>query len=340
MIIDLRSDTLTKPSKEMLDVMFKAEVGDDVWEEDPSLMALEKKTAKIFGKPAGLFCPSGIMTNQLAIKVHTRPGDEVICSRQAHIYNFEGGGIALNSGASVRLLEGETGQFTALDVEANINPDNVHFPVTSLVSIEDTCNKGGGAFWNIEEIKRIREVCLTNKIPLHLDGARIFNALTETKLDPVDYASNFESISLCLSKGLGAPVGSVLVGNEDFIKSARRFRRAFGGGMRQGGYLAAAGIYALDNNIDRLSEDHRRAKEIENVLKDLSYVEELLPVETNILVFKLAGKQSSEEFLEKLLLHNIKAVAFGPQIIRMVTHLDFTEEMLKEVKEKLSVIQE
>lgn len=335
MIIDLRSDTLTRPSKGMLDAMFNAEVGDDVWEEDPSLITLEKKTAKIFGKQAGLFCPSGIMTNQLAIKVHTRPGDEVICSRQAHIYNFEGGGIALNSGASVRLLEGETGQFTAQDVELNINPDNVHFPVTSLVSIEDTCNKGGGAYWDIEEIIKIRELCLNNKIALHLDGARVLNALAETKLDIITYSSNFDSISLCLSKGLGAPVGSVLVGDEEFIKTARRFRRAFGGGMRQGGYLAAAGIYALDNNINRLKEDHRRAKEIGKMLQELPSVEKILPVDTNIIVFKLAGSQTADEYLEKLLKQNIKAVAFGPQIIRMVTHLDFTEEMLKEVKEKL-----
>ncbi|MFC2121853.1 threonine aldolase family protein [Bacteroidota bacterium] len=339
MIIDLRSDTLTKPTKGMLDAMFNASVGDDVWEEDPSLMALEEKSANIFGKEAGLFCPSGIMTNQLAIKVHVKPGDEVICSRLAHIYNFEGGGIALNSGASVRLLEGDTGKFTAKQVEENINPDNVHYPVTTLVSIEDTCNKGGGAYWDIEEIKKIRDICKNNNIAYHLDGARVFNAFTETKADPVEYATNFDSISICLSKGLGAPVGSVLVGNGDFIKTARRFRRAFGGGMRQGGYLAAAGIYALENNIDRLKEDHRRAKEIANVLRELPYVEELLPVDTNILVFKLAGEQTSEEYLEKLLKYDIKAVSFGPQIVRMVTHLDFTEEMLEEVKAKLPGIQ-
>ena len=338
MIIDLRSDTLTKPGKAMLDAMFNAEVGDDVWEEDPSLIALEEKTAKIFGKESGLFCTSGIMSNQLAIKVHTRPGDEVVCSRQAHIYNFEGGGIALNSSASVRLLEGETGKFTVQQVEENINPDNVHFPVTSLVSIEDTCNKGGGAYWDFAEIKKIRELCLEHSISLHLDGARIFNALTETGMTDADYSSQFDSVSLCLSKGLGAPVGSVLVGNKDFIHSARRFRRAFGGGMRQGGYLAAAAIYALDHNIERLKEDHRRAKEIKDILKSHISVEKILPVETNIIVFKLSGSQTSEEYLEKLLEKNIKAVSFGPQIVRMVTHLDFTEDMLHELKKRLPTV--
>jgi len=316
----------------MLDAMFNAEVGDDVWEEDPTLIELEEKTAKIFGKEAGLFCTSGIMSNQLAIKVHTRPGDEVICSRQAHIYNFEGGGIALHSGASVRLLEGETGKFSCQQVEDNINEDNVHYPVTSLVSIEDTCNKGGGGYWDFNEIKKIREICNKNNISFHLDGARVFNALTENGIGVKEYASEFDSISLCLSKGLGAPVGSVLVGESEFIKTARRFRRAFGGGMRQGGYLAAAGIYALDNNIDRLKEDHRRAKEIESILQNIPIVEKILPVESNIIIFKLAGDLMAEDYLEKLLAVGIKVVPFGPQIVRMVTHLDFTEEMLEELK--------
>lgn len=332
MKIDLRSDTVTKPGREMLEAMFMAKVGDDVLDEDPTLTELENKAAKIFGMEAGLFCPSGTMTNQIAIKVQTSPGDEVICDRSAHVYNFEGGGIAFNSASSVRLIEGNRGRFAASDVLENINPDNVHYPNTRLVVIENTSNKGGGSIWQLNEIEKIKMVCAENNLKLHLDGARIFNALTETGENPSDYGKVFDTISICLSKGLGAPVGSVLLGKADLIKRARRFRRVLGGGMRQGGYLGAAGIYALDHNIGRLKDDHRRAKELAEILEKLSIVEEVLPVETNIVMFRLHSEMTEQAFLKTIAGENMLAVAFGKQTIRMVTHLDFDDDQLEQTK--------
>jgi len=336
MKIDLRSDTVTKPTAEMLEAMFSAEVGDDVLNEDPSLNELEKKAAKIFGMEAGLFCPSGIMTNQLAIKVQTSPGDEVICDKTAHVYNFEGGGIAFNSGCSVRLMNGSRGKYSAEEVLQNINPDNVHHPDTRLVVVENTSNKGGGSIWSFDEIRKIKDVCVENKLSFHLDGARIFNALIETKETATKYGEVFDTISICLSKGLGAPVGSVLLGKADVIKKARRFRRVFGGGMRQGGYLGAAGIYALDYHIERLKDDHRRAKELAVIIGILPIVEEVLPVETNIIMFSLNPNLSEKEFLNKIAEKDLLAVPFGKQTIRMVTHLDFTDDQLSETKKILT----
>jgi len=337
-MIDLRSDTITRPTKGMLEAMFNAKVGDDVLGDDNVVAELENKIAGILGMEAAVFCPSGIMANQIAIKAHTKPGDEVICDEFSHIYRFEGGGIALNSGCSVRLVKGDRGRIKAKDVLENINPDNVHFPVTSLVSLENTCNKGGGCCYNFNDIVEINKACRENNLKLHLDGARLFNALAETGEKPTEHGELFDSISICLSKGLGAPVGSVLSGDRQFIHEARRYRRSFGGGMRQAGYLAAAGIYALDNHIERLKEDHNRAKKIGNALKNMPYVSELVPVETNIIIFKLAGDVSENDFLKKLQDNGINAVTFGPQTIRMVTHLDFTDEMLEEVIEILKNI--
>ncbi len=330
-MIDLRSDTVTKPTKEMQNAMFQAEVGDDVFKEDPTVNALEKKVATLFGKEDALFTASGVMANQIAIKVHTQPGDEVICDRQAHIYNFEGGGIGFNSGASVRLLDGDNGRFTAEQVKQNINdPSNVHFPLTRLVAAENTCNKGGGSLWDFEELKRIRAVCDKNGLAYHLDGARLFNALAETGETAEDYGNLFDSISMCLSKGLGAPVGSVLTGSKAFINKARRIRKVMGGAMRQAGYLAAAGIYALDHHIEKLKEDHHRARQLGEVLREQHYVEEVLPVQSNIVIFRLTDCFTEKSFMEKLAEKDIKAVPFGPQTIRLVTHLDFTDEMLDE----------
>jgi threonine aldolase len=335
MMIDLRSDTVTRPTSGMMDAMMNAKVGDDVFSEDPTIIALEEKAAAMFGMEAGLFCPSGTMTNQIAIKVHMKPGDEVICDRLSHIYNYEGGGIASNAGASVRLLHGDRGRFTATDVQNNINPDDVHFPVSRMVSVENTSNKGGGCFWDGNEIKAISEVCANNNLALHLDGARLFNALVETGEKMTDYGASFDSISLCLSKGLGAPVGSLLLGTKDFIKQGRRVRKVFGGGMRQAGFLAAAGIYALDNHIDRLKEDHARATQIGEMVKVLPYVEEAIPVETNIVVFRLNDSMQQVDYIEKLLQRDVIVVPFGPQTIRMTTHLDFTDDMLTELETKL-----
>jgi len=334
-MIDLRSDTVTKPGKEMLEAMMNAKVGDDVFKEDPTINELESKAAAIFGMEAALFCASGTMTNQIAINVHTRPGDEVICDRLAHIYIYEGGSIARLSGSSVNLLSGNMGRFTVEEVEAAINPDDIHRANTSLVAVENTVNRGGGAYWDISELKKISKLCRDKKLSFHMDGARIFNALTETGESPEEYGKLFDSISVCLSKGLGAPVGSLLLGKKDFIKKALRVRKAIGGGMRQAGYLAAAGIYALDNNIKGLKNDHRRAVEMGDILRTLPYIDEVYPVQTNILIFRLNPKMKDTDFIAKLNEKKIRALVFGPQMIRFVTHLDFTDSMMEEVVKTL-----
>ncbi|RDV16653.1 aminotransferase class I/II-fold pyridoxal phosphate-dependent enzyme [Pontibacter diazotrophicus] len=338
-ITDLRSDTVTRPTPAMLQAMFSAEVGDDVYGEDATINTLEAKTAAMFGMEAGLFCPSGTMTNQIAIKVHTQPLTEVICDVTAHIYQYEGGGISFNSSASVALVQGTRGKMTPQQVEAHIRPlDNVHFPETKLVALENTCNKGGGTFYTLEEIAAISEVCKRHNLALHLDGARVFNALAASGDKAQDYGKYFDSISICLSKGLGAPVGSVLLGSKDFIKRSRRVRKVLGGGMRQAGYLAAACIYALDNHVERLQEDHRKAKAMEETLLQTDYVESVLPVETNIVIFKLNNKYSDKAFVDSLAKEGIRASSFGPQMIRFVTHLDVTEEMLQHTLQVLNAM--
>ncbi len=335
MIIDLRSDTVTKPSPQMLEAMMNAPVGDDVFNEDPTVVALEHKVAALFNKEAALFCPSGTMTNQIAIKCHTQPGDELICDTNAHIYNYEGGGIAFNSGVQAKLLVGHQGRITAEQIAEHINGDYDWLTKTSLVCLENTVNRAGGSYYDIREIKKIAGLCKEKQLALHLDGARLFNALTETNDTTIDMGNCFDSISICLSKGLGAPVGSLLLGTSSFIKQARRVRKVFGGGMRQAGYLAAAGAYALDHNINRLKEDHQRAKELETVLKTCSFVDNILPVDTNIIIFNVNEKLSGTDFEYILKSHNIKVSAFGKQTIRFVTHLDFTDDMLEKVIEVL-----
>jgi threonine aldolase len=323
MKIDLRSDTVTKPSKEMLECMLNAPVGDDVFGEDPTVNELEKYAAEIFGKEAALFCSSGTQTNQIAINVHVTPGGEVICHKESHVYKYEGGGIARNSGASVRLLDGNRGRISAEDVKNWINPEHdVHFPLTQLISVEDTANRGGGAIYNFDEIKRLSELSKSLKIPLHLDGARVFNALVETEIDYKSYASQFDSISICLSKGLGAPVGSLLLGSKSFMRKAHRVRKVFGGGMRQAGIIAAGGLYALKNNVNRLKLDHQNAKELEKTLLNCDWVETVIPVETNIVVTILKNAEKRDQIIEKLNSENILIMPFGPGMLRMVTHLD------------------
>ncbi|MEO0332119.1 MAG: GntG family PLP-dependent aldolase [Bacteroidota bacterium] len=329
-MIDLRSDTVTCPTPAMLEAMIQAEVGDDVFGEDPTVQALEEKTARTFGMEAGLFCPSGTMTNQIAIRAQTQPQQEVICHRNAHIYLYEGGGLAYNSLVSVRLLTGEQGVLEAEMVDAAINPDDVHLPPTSLVALENTMNKGGGACYQLNQIKEIAEVCQKHKLALHLDGARVFNALVTTGDNPAEYGKHFSSISVCLSKGLGAPVGSVLLGSHDLIEQARRVRKVFGGGMRQAGYLAAAGIYALDHHVEKLREDHQRAKVLAEALQDCSYVTSVLPVETNIVIATLQDT-TPQHFLSQLEKARVKAVPFGKQDVRFVTHLDFSDNQLDQV---------
>jgi threonine aldolase len=327
-MIDLRSDTVTKPCLAMRQAMFEAQVGDDVFGEDPSVNALESYVAQLFGKEAGLFCASGTQTNQIAIAVYCNPGSEVICHEDAHIYKYEGGGIARNAGASVRLMRGNDGMLSAEFVENNINPDNVHLPITALVSIEDTMNRAGGKVYPWETIAAIGDICRKYHLPLHLDGARIFNALTVNQMNPKDYAAPFDSISICLSKGLGAPVGSVLAGSQAFIHKARRVRKVFGGGMRQAGILAAAALYALKNNVARLTEDHRRAKELEKILTSSSWVERVWPVETNIIVVEIKSGRNKQDILDRLKDNGILAIDFGTNLIRFVTHLDIHDEDL------------
>ena len=329
MIIDLRSDTVTIPTSEMKEAMFNAPVGDDVFGDDPTINKLETLGADMFGKEAGLFCPSGVMTNQIAIKIHSNAPGEIICDELSHIYKYEGGGIGFNSGLATKLIIGNAGQITAEQIEAAINPDDVHFSETQLVSLENTCNKGGGTIYKLAEIKKIKALCDQKNLKLHLDGARVFNALVEADYTAKELGKQFDTISVCLSKGLGAPVGSLLLGTKADIKKARRIRKILGGGMRQAGYLAAAGIYALENNIDRLREDHVRAKKLEKELSQLSYVETVLPVYTNIVIFEVIESLDFTNIIKKLAEEDIKVVAFGPQQIRLVTHLNFTDEMLE-----------
>jgi threonine aldolase len=330
-MIDLRSDTVTKPSAQMMEFMMKAPLGDDVFAEDPTINKLQLMAADHFGMEASLFCPSGTMTNQIAIKAHTQPGDELICDAASHIYNYEGGGIAFNAGVQARLINGDRGRINADQIENAVNPNFDWLTKTSLVSLENTVNRAGGSIYEISNIQLIKDTCLKHNLSLHLDGARLFNALVVTKESPKLYGELFDSISICLSKGLGAPVGSLLLGNKNFIAKSRRIRKVFGGGMRQAGILAAAGIYALENNITRLIEDHDNAQKIEAVLKNTSYVKSILPVETNIVIFELAQGIEANVFVQKLKENDILCTGFGGQSIRMVTHLDFSNTMCERV---------
>ncbi len=329
MRIDLRSDTVTRPTAGMLAAMMEARVGDDVFGDDPSVTELEEKAATLFGKEAALFCASGTMTNQLAIKVHTRPGTEVICDELSHIYLYEGGGVASNSLASVKLLQGHRGRLNATQVEEAVNnPEDIHLPLSAMVSLENTMNKGGGAFYDFKDIEAIAEVCGRHDLSFHLDGARLFNALVETGERAQQYGEIFDSISICLSKGLGCPVGSLLLGSKSFIDKARRFRKAMGGGWRQAGFLAAAGSYALDHHVGRLREDHLRARQIGQMLQDKPYIKSVFPIDTNIIIFEPEEKISPVDFVSMMSSKDVHLVTFGKGLVRMVTHLDFGDEHL------------
>jgi threonine aldolase len=320
----------------MMEAIIKARVGDDVFGEDPSINELETVTAAIFGMEAGIFCPSGTMTNQIAIKCHTQPGDEVICDESAHVYQYEGGGIASNSGASVKLLYGDRGRITAKQVKEVINPDDPHRAHTSLVCLENTSNRGGGSCYDFEEIKKIHAVCKENKLAFHLDGARLWNALVAKNESPLQYGEIFDSISICFSKSLGCPVGSLLLGKKDLIKKARRVRKAFGGGMRQAGFLAAAAIYALQNNIDRLAEDHLHAKQIAEAIAKKIFIKQVLPVETNIIIFELNDPVTAPALVAKLKELDILGYAIAPNRVRLVVHLDISKEMVDQTIQKFS----
>lgn len=339
MEINLVSDTITKPSVEMLQYMFNAQVGDDVYKQDPTVIALEARLAAMFGMEAGLFFPSGTMANQAAIKLHTQPGEQLIADKYAHVYHYEGGGVSFNSGVSCCLLDGNRGMITAEQVAGAINdPEFYHSPLTSLVCVENTTNKGGGACYDLEELKKIKAVCDANNLKFHLDGARIWNAVVAKKQHPREFGALFDTISVCLSKGLGAPIGSVLLGSNEAIHRALRIRKILGGGMRQVGYLAAAGNFALDNNIAKLVDDHRRAREIAEVLSRQQWIGKIEPVETNILIFSVRTGLSEKLFIEKLKEKNILISALGQGKLRVVTHLDYKEVMHTYVLETLQKI--
>ena len=338
MLVDLRSDTVTRPTPAMKSAMQNAVVGDDVFSDDPTINALEAKAAELFNKEAALFCPSGTMTNQIAIKTHTQPTDEVIIEQTNHVYYYEVGGIAFHSGASVRLISGDRGRITPDDIIRNINPNNLHHAHTSLVSIENTCNRGGGSFYTTQQMADLSKTSREYGLKIHLDGARIFNALVELHEQPNTLGQYFDSISVCLSKGLGCPVGSLLLGDHDFIKKAKRFRKVMGGGMRQAGYLAAAGIFALDNHVERLKEDHLRAKKLGEVILNHKMVESLQPVDTNILIFKLKPQYNADEFVSKLKSNEILSISIGQNQIRFLTHLDVNDNQLEFVINSLNAI--
>ncbi len=329
MKINLISDTVTKPTKGMLDAMMDADVGDDVFKEDATVNFFEKKVARLFNKESALFFPSGTMANQTAIKIHTQPGEQLICDKYSHIFNYEGGGVSFNSGVSCRLIDGDRGMITAEEIGKAINPpDFYHSPLTSLVCIENTTNKGGGACWDYTELENIKKVCLDNNLAYHLDGARLWNAMVAKNEKPNKYGELFDTISICFSKGLGCPVGSVLVGNKEAIAKALRIRKILGGGMRQAGYLAAAGIYALENNIERLEEDHKKAKEIGAELSILNFVKKVEKIETNIVIFEIdESYMTTDTFVQKLKEKNVHIIDMGQGKLRAVTHLDYSEAM-------------
>jgi threonine aldolase len=339
-IIDLRSDTVTRPTAAMLQAMMHAKVGDDVLGDDPTVKALERETAAYFGAEAALFCPSGTMANQIAIQLHTRPGDEVICHEYSHIYLYEGGGIMANAHCSVRLLPGERGLLNANQVEQAINAKDIHATRSRLVALENTCNKGGGSCYRFSDLEEIGKVARKHEMRYHLDGARLWNALVTTGDNPKKYGPLFDTISICLSKGLGCPVGSLLLGTAENMEEARRIRKRMGGGMRQAGFLAAAGLYAMEHHIARLAEDHAKAKALAQALSERAYVESVEPVETNIVIFKLADRMPQEAFIQRMKEHGVLLSAMGPGKVRMVTHLDISDGMVERVMKMISEVED
>ncbi len=335
-MIDLRSDTVTRPTAGMLEAMIKARVGDDVFEEDPSVNELEAMAAAMFGRDAAIFSPTGTMSNQIAIKCHTQPGEEVMCEKNSHIYLYEAAGIAFNSGCQVKLLDGDWGRINAAQVSESFNPDDVHKPRTALVSLENTANRGGGSCYDFSTIEGIRKICDANNVPLHLDGARLFNALVAKKETALQYGKAFHSISVCLNKGLGCPIGSILIGDRSFIRKARRIRKVFGGGMRQAGFMAAAGIYALQHHIERLEQDHAHAASIAAALQQKSFIGNILPVETNILIFEVLAPYTAKSLSEKLGSMDIRCIAISPTQIRFVTHLDISAQQVRQIIETIA----
>lgn len=335
MIIDFRSDTFTKPTPAMLEAIVSASVGDDVFGEDPTVNALEKKAAEMFGMDAALYCPSGTMSNQIGIRAHTSPGDEVICEKTSHVFLYEGGGIAVNAGCQVKLLDGEQGKIKAHQIEEAINPDDIHRPISRLVSLENSTNRGGGNYYDLETLAEIQAVCKKHDLKLHLDGARLFNAIVAAGYHPQQIGEKFDSISICLNKGLGCPMGSILMGNTGYIKKSRRIRKVMGGGLRQAGYMAAAGLYALHHHIERLAEDHYHAQVIASAISKKDYCKEVYPVKTNIIIFEVASPYTGAAVVAALKEKGILAIAMAPMQVRLVLHLDVTKEMVDYTLEEI-----
>lgn len=328
MIIDLISDTVTKPTPGMMEAMMHAKVGDDVFSMDPTVNALQEKAAALFGMEDALFFPSGTMANQAAIKLHTQPGDLLFCDKYAHVYNYESGGAAFHSGVTCKLIDGIRGMFSAAQLEeASSGSPQIYLPYSKLVCIENTTNKGGGACWNFSELEKIEKITRERNLAFHLDGARLFNALVAKNETPLQYGQLFDTISICFSKGLGAPIGSLLLGSKKHIDKALRIRKLFGGGMRQVGFLAAACDYALDHQVARLAEDHQKAKEIGAVLEAVSYVTKVETIETNIVIFYVDAAIGDDNFIQRMKAQNILLTPMGEGKIRIVTHLDYTNEM-------------
>lgn len=329
-IIDLRSDTLTQPTTGMRAAIAAAEVGDDVFGEDPTVQRLEKRVAEILGKEAAMFLPSGSMSNQVAIRTHTQPGDEILVDETAHVALYEAGAPAALSGVMCHYLGGDRGRFSGVEVRAAVRPANVHFPTTRLVVVENTSNRGGGSVWSIEQVRDVAQASRELGLRMHLDGARLWNASVATGVPEATYAAEFDSVSVCFSKGLGAPVGSALAGSAAFIARARRFRKMFGGGMRQAGILAAAALYALEHHRSRLKEDHANAALLARGLAGLPGIR-LDPgtVETNIVIFEVADGRAAR-FVERLESVGVRMLAVGPGRVRAVTHLHIGEADIQE----------
>lgn len=334
-MIDLRSDTVTKPCPEMLKCMMNAEVGDDVFGEDPTVLKLQDYAAHLFNVESSLFCPSGTMTNQIALFLLSGPLTEILLHQDSHVYQYEGGGLSFHARSSVKFIQGELGKISAQDIKAAINPNDVHRPRSSVVSIENTTNRGGGACYSLDEMRAISEEAGRLNLKVHMDGARLMNAIVAKSINPTSIGPLFDTISICLSKGLGAPIGSLLLGSKELINEAKRVRKVMGGGMRQVGFLAAAGLFALRNNCQRLNEDHENAQKISAKLNECSWVEKVLPVETNIIIFQLKLDRTTDTFIDFMKTNNVKVLAFGPQLIRMVLHLDVSK---KDVDTIISII--
>ena len=339
MTIDLRSDTVTKPTDEMRKAMYEAEVGDDVYGEDPTVNKLENIAAEMLGKEAALYVTSGTQGNQIAVLTYCQPGNEIILEADSHLFYYEGAAISAFAGVQPRTLKGEKGAMNPTEVAAAIRGVDIHVPETTLICLENTHNRAGGAVGSLANMKEIHAIAKRNSVPVHLDGARVFNAAAALNVPVAEITQYTDSIQLCLSKGLGAPVGSLLVGSKEFIQRARKWRKRLGGGMRQAGVIAAPGLIALTKMSERLSEDHANAKLLAEGLGNIDCLSIENEVETNIVLVNIAGTgMTADQFISTLKQEGILVVAFGPQTIRFTTHYNVTKDDINAVIDKLNII--